>query len=124
MTEKAGKVELRHAMLPLEKPCTENLTPFISLLPCRSHAGLGQLLKPNHLFDSDWQKLSISVIKIGEDRMELSLELEMVSNPVRLDLAKSGSGRRGWRLLSTNLFEFRHSVVTVNRLVVDLYLWK
>ena len=83
-------------MLPLEKPCTENLTPFISLLPCRSHAGLGQLLKPNHLFDSDWQKISISVKKIAEDRMELSLELEMVSNPVRLDLSKSGTGRRGW----------------------------
>ena len=32
------------AWLPKEPVCTENLTPWLKLLPCRDEAGLAQLL--------------------------------------------------------------------------------
>merc|ERR1719321_570238 len=31
--------------LPYEATCTENLTPFLKLLPCHGHAGIGALLQ-------------------------------------------------------------------------------
>jgi hypothetical protein len=34
-----------HAMLPHEPLCTENLTPWLRLLPCRDQAGLASLLR-------------------------------------------------------------------------------
>jgi hypothetical protein len=33
-----------YAALPQEASCTENLTPWLKLLPCRDAAGLGRLL--------------------------------------------------------------------------------
>ncbi len=33
-----------HGSLPREAVCTENLTPWLRLLPCRDVAGLGALL--------------------------------------------------------------------------------
>ncbi|KAG2746492.1 Gpi16-domain-containing protein [Suillus brevipes Sb2] len=38
--------ELRHASLPSENVCTENLTPFLKLLSCKGHAGLATLTQP------------------------------------------------------------------------------
>ncbi|KAG2740067.1 Gpi16-domain-containing protein [Suillus brevipes Sb2] len=40
--------ELRHASLPSENVCTENLTPFLKLLSCKGHAGLAALLTPQN----------------------------------------------------------------------------
>ena len=85
-----------HALLPLEHPCTENLTPFISLLPCRSAAGLAQLLNPHKLFDANWQKLAIHITRHAETRsVEIKLEIEVVQDPVRMTLAAGSQPRRG-----------------------------
>lgn len=38
-------------VLPREHVCTENLTPFFKLLPCKNEAGLAALLHPESVFD-------------------------------------------------------------------------
>lgn len=74
-----------HTLLPLEKPCTENLTPFIGQLPCRSAAGLAELLSPFKLFDANWQKLAILVVRdVESGELEFKLEFEVVQDPVRM----------------------------------------
>ncbi|PVF92896.1 Gpi16 subunit, GPI transamidase component [Serendipita vermifera] len=50
---------LYHAILPSENICTENLTPFIKLLPCKSYAGFAELLNPHRLFGGWWYGVGI-----------------------------------------------------------------
>ncbi|KAH6907556.1 GPI transamidase component GPI16 [Coprinopsis sp. MPI-PUGE-AT-0042] len=52
---------LRHATLPSENVCTENLTPFLKLLPCKGKSGLASLLNPHRLFDANWHGLGVHV---------------------------------------------------------------
>ncbi|KAE8258812.1 hypothetical protein A4X13_0g1423 [Tilletia indica] len=70
-TNQSAKQEdalLLHAFAPSESICTENLTPFLKLLPCRSaSAGLAQLLNPHALFSSAYHGLSVHVIRLGSD---------------------------------------------------------
>lgn len=87
---------LQHGLLPVEFPCTENLTPFLSLLPCTNKAGLGALLNPHRLFDTNWQKIGVHIMTVHDERIELSLEVEAVYDPTRLDMAKGGIGKRDW----------------------------
>lgn len=47
--------------LPAEPVCTENLTPFIRLLPCKGKAGISSLLDGHKIFDSQWQGMAIDV---------------------------------------------------------------
>lgn len=88
--------ELRHASLPSENVCTENLTPFLKLLPCKSHAGLAVLLNPQKLFDADWHGMGIHVIWREDTGVELKLTFQAVFNPVRA----SAGRRRDWNLQS------------------------
>lgn len=48
------------ASLPREEICTENLTPWIKLLPCRSNSGLGSLIDPIQIFTRE-EYLAVSV---------------------------------------------------------------
>ncbi|KAG2128702.1 Gpi16 subunit GPI transamidase component [Suillus clintonianus] len=91
-----GLHELRHASLPSENVCTENLTPFLKLLPCKSHAGLAALLNPQKVFDADWHGMAIHVIWKEDVGVELKLTLQAVFNPVRTSAGK----RRDWNLQS------------------------
>ncbi|KAI6116168.1 GPI transamidase component PIG-T [Pisolithus sp. B1] len=81
---------LRYANLPSENVCTENLTPFVKLLPCKSRAGLATLLNPKRIFDADWHGLSVH-LRSTERGTELKLGVQAVFDPVRL----SGGRRRG-----------------------------
>ncbi|KDO22438.1 hypothetical protein SPRG_12719 [Saprolegnia parasitica CBS 223.65] len=47
--------------LPREELCTENLSPWLKLLPCRSHAGLGAFVHPLHVLDSDYVSMRLRV---------------------------------------------------------------
>ncbi|KAF8549084.1 Gpi16 subunit, GPI transamidase component [Imleria badia] len=86
---------LRYATLPSEHVCTENLTPFLKLLPCKSRAGLARLLDPQHVFDADWHGLGVHV-RSTEPGVELRLTVQAVLDPVR----RSGGRRRDWSFLS------------------------
>lgn len=47
------------AALPQEAICTENLTPWTKLLPCRGRKGLASLLVATNLFNSQFISLSL-----------------------------------------------------------------
>ena len=54
-----GRLRLLHGVLPGEVVCTENLTPFLKLLPCKGKAGIASLLDGHKVFDASWQSMSI-----------------------------------------------------------------
>ena len=57
----ANNMHLLHGVLPREVVCTENLTPFLKLLPCKGKAGISTLLDGHKLFDASWQSMAIDV---------------------------------------------------------------
>lgn len=85
--------QLRHAFLPSESVCTENLTPFLKLLPCKGKSGLSSLLNPHPLFGSDWHGIGVHVRSLAHETMELTMTFGAVINPVRLSQGKRGEVR-------------------------------
>ena len=83
--------ELRHATLPSEHVCTENLTPFLKLLPCKARSGIATLLNPHRLFDADWHGMGVHVRYLEGAGVEVRLAFQAVLNPVR----HSGDKKRG-----------------------------
>jgi phosphatidylinositol glycan class T len=57
----ASGLHLMHGVLPHEVVCTENLTPFLKLLPCKGKAGVSSLLDGHKVFDANWQTMAIDV---------------------------------------------------------------
>lgn len=65
---------LLHGVLPGEPVCTENLTPFLKLLPCKGQAGVASLMDGHRIFDSMWDSISVNVVRDGSDwRLEQRL---------------------------------------------------
>jgi phosphatidylinositol glycan class T len=58
-----GRNRVRYGTLPRENVCTENLTPWLKLLPCRNQAGLGKLLNSYKLFES-FHSLRVDVLPV------------------------------------------------------------
>lgn len=56
------QLHLIRAALANEPICTENLTPFIKLLPTKGKSGISTLLDGHKIFDSFWHSLSIDII--------------------------------------------------------------
>ena len=75
--------QMRHASLPSEHVCTENLTPFLKLLPCKSTSGIAMLLNPHRLFDADWHGMGLHVVWHPESGIEVRLVFQVVSDPLR-----------------------------------------
>ncbi|RKF83820.1 GPI transamidase component GPI16 [Golovinomyces cichoracearum] len=75
-------LNLLHGTLPGEVVCTENLTPFLKLLPCKAKAGISSLLDGHKLFDANWQSMSIDVLPVcsgdGECRLQIIQTIDMV----------------------------------------------
>lgn len=86
---------LKHAFLPSEHVCTENLTPFYKLLPCKSFSGIATLLNPHKLFDADWHGMSIHVTWKEDIGIQVRLSFQAVLDPVR-----NSSNKRDWSLKS------------------------
>ncbi|KAF7191401.1 GPI transamidase component GPI16 [Pseudocercospora fuligena] len=82
-----SKLHLMHGMLPHEVVCTENLTPFLKLLPCKGKAGVSSLLDGHKVFDANWQTMSIDVRPKG-DTLEVEQTVDMV-----LDIERSMRSR-------------------------------
>jgi phosphatidylinositol glycan class T len=57
----SSQLHLLHGTLPGEVVCTENLTPFLKMLPCKGKAGISSLFDGHKLFDASWQSMSIDV---------------------------------------------------------------
>ncbi|KAL8845467.1 MAG: hypothetical protein Q9205_001381 [Flavoplaca limonia] len=84
-----SSLHLLHGTLPREVVCTENLTPFLKLLPCKGKAGISSLLNGHKLFDASWQSMSIDVRPICPERDSLCMvEMEQTVDMV-LDIERS-----------------------------------
>ena len=82
-------LHLLHGTLPHEVVCTENLTPFLKLLPCKGKAGISSLLDGHKLFDASWQTMSIDVRPVcSDDGSGCVLEMEQTVDMV-LDIERS-----------------------------------
>lgn len=82
-------LHLLHGTLPGEVVCTENLTPFVKLLPCKGKAGVSSLFDGHRLFDASWQSMSIDFRPTcPENAPECQVEIEHTVDMV-LDIARS-----------------------------------
>lgn len=84
-----SNLHLLHGTLPREVVCTENLTPFLKLLPCKGKAGISSLLDGHKLFDASWQSMSLDVTPIclpgsEECQLQITQTVDMV-----LDIQRS-----------------------------------
>ncbi len=97
----ATSMHLLHGVLPREVVCTENLTPFLKLLPCKGKAGIASLLDGHKLFDASWQSMAIDVRPVCPEGGECILEMEQSIDMV-LDIPRSKRprGKPSFLLLS------------------------
>lgn len=56
-------VAFYYGSMPREAVCTENLTPWVKLLPCRDQRGLAALLNPLKLFDSHYHSMKLHLVR-------------------------------------------------------------
>ncbi|XJO77710.1 hypothetical protein BDV3_002252 [Batrachochytrium dendrobatidis] len=54
-------LQIRYGSLPREAVCTENLTPWIKLLPCQAKSGLASLLNAYKIFDGNFQSIGVHI---------------------------------------------------------------
>lgn len=84
-----SSLHLLHGTLPHEVVCTENLTPFLKLLPCKGKAGISSLLDGHKLFDASWQTMAVDIRPLcPSDGSECTLEIEQTVDMV-LDIERS-----------------------------------
>ena len=84
-----SNLHLLHGTLPHEVVCTENLTPFLKLLPCKGKAGISSLLDGHKLFDASFQTMAIDVRPVCAGMgADCSIEMEQTVDMV-LDVARS-----------------------------------
>lgn len=86
--------------LPGETVCTENLTPWIHMLPCRDRSGFGRLLNPLKIFASTHHSLGMVFQRVAEEA-HVTFSLNMVT----AEVAHSGP----WTVQS--LFDTTHPLV-------------
>ncbi|KAF0693516.1 Aste57867_15542 [Aphanomyces stellatus] len=77
-TSSSSSSILLHGMLPREELCTENLSPWLKLLPCRAHAGLGAWIRPLHVLDADFLSMGLRMTKETDGRLRLHQSLTVV----------------------------------------------
>eukprot|EP00929_Paragymnodinium_shiwhaense_P013119 TRINITY_DN120985_c0_g1_i1.p1 TRINITY_DN120985_c0_g1~~TRINITY_DN120985_c0_g1_i1.p1 ORF type:complete len:675 (-),score=112.18 TRINITY_DN120985_c0_g1_i1:10-2034(-) len=82
--------QLRYATLPYEPVCTENLTPWLKLLPCGHRRGLTALLAPLSVAESPLTSLSLTVV-MQEGKAVLRAALDVV-----LDVKAEATGFAAW----------------------------
>ncbi|PYH93035.1 Gpi16 subunit, GPI transamidase component [Aspergillus ellipticus CBS 707.79] len=84
----SSNLHLLHGTLPGEVVCTENLTPFLKLLPCKGKAGVASLLDGHKLFDASWQSMSVDVSPVCPHLGECSVQIDQTVDIV-LDIDRS-----------------------------------
>lgn len=84
----SNQLHLLHGTLPGEVVCTENLTPFLKLLPCKGKAGISSLFDGHKLFDASWQSMSIDVRPLSPQGSEGLVQIEQTVDMV-LDIERS-----------------------------------
>lgn len=89
-----NSVYVLRAALPDEPICTENLTPFLKMLPTRGRAGVASLLDGHKLYDSLWHSMSVDVYTVcdGECRLQAKQHIHQVVDVRRLQRRQREGG--------------------------------
>ncbi|GAB7363461.1 hypothetical protein MBLNU230_g3733t1 [Neophaeotheca triangularis] len=85
---KNGTLHLMHGTLPHEVVCTENLTPFLKMLPCKGKAGISSLLDGHKIFDANWQTMAVDVRPVCRSAKDCDIEVQQTVDIV-LDVDRS-----------------------------------
>ncbi|KAI0523010.1 hypothetical protein KFK09_005400 [Dendrobium nobile] len=86
--------KLRYGALPREAVCTENLTPWLKLLPCRDKTGIALLLNRPSIYRSHYHSQRLRLIASEFTGIILEQALTVVLQPTMRSnsLASSGYG--------------------------------
>ncbi|CAL8107093.1 unnamed protein product [Calicophoron daubneyi] len=61
---KSGTGLVRYGQIPREGLCSENITPWVKLLPCKDLRGLASLIVPTSVFRANYDALTIGLRRI------------------------------------------------------------
>lgn len=86
------QLHLLHGTLAGEVVCTENLTPFLKLLPCKGKAGISSLFDGHKLFDAAWQSMSVDLQPVCSPEGDCVVQIEQTVDMV-LDIDRSKRSR-------------------------------
>ncbi|KAL7416017.1 GPI transamidase component PIG-T [Mrakia frigida] len=67
-----------HSTSPPSSLCTENLTPFLKLLPSKGRSGISALLKSHRVFEGNWHSMSVKVRREEDGGIRTELGFEVV----------------------------------------------
>lgn len=81
----------RYGALPREAVCTENLTPWLKLLPCRDKAGLASLLERRRVYGGSYHALRVHIRAGGASDADVSMASASGSCPG----PETGAGQEG-----------------------------
>ncbi|VEU20700.1 DEKNAAC101640 [Brettanomyces naardenensis] len=75
---------LLRGALPREPVCTENLTPFLKMLPTKGKAGISSLLTGRKVFNSEWSSMAVDVLTVCDSpnscHYEIKQSLDLIKN--------------------------------------------
>ncbi|KAJ1342187.1 hypothetical protein BSLG_003262 [Batrachochytrium salamandrivorans] len=91
-------MQIRYGSLPREAVCTENLTPWVKLLPCQAKAGIASLLNAYKIFDGNFQSIGVHLQPkcISPDCSTIGYEYKQTF-AVMLDPIRN-NGHKDWSL--------------------------
>ncbi|RLN32040.1 hypothetical protein BBJ28_00025362, partial [Nothophytophthora sp. Chile5] len=81
-----------HGSLAREELCTENLTPWLKMLPCRAFSGLGALIDPINALSGEYLSLSLFAERSADGNWRLRQHLTTVQSPSKHNKARWGLG--------------------------------
>lgn len=114
---------LRHAALPRELVCTENLTPWKKLLPCDSKAGLTTLFNSLLLYRVNYHSLAVHLRPICQDTSCSQYSVELVQSvSMVLDPLLRGGSKHDWsfKKLFGRSIKSACPLATTSRIYVDI----
>eukprot|EP00116_Pleurobrachia_bachei_P008790 sb/3469052/ len=95
-TTQGDRGYVRYGVSPAEVVCTENLTPWLKLLPCSSSSGLASLLDSSKIYNTAYHSLSLTVRRMrmgdGEIAWVIEQRISLVFAPLQL------YGRSSWSM--------------------------
>ncbi|KAL9239128.1 hypothetical protein vseg_013477 [Gypsophila vaccaria] len=74
---RASSGHLRYGTLPREAVCTENLTPWLKLLPCRDKAGLSELMDRPSIYRGFYHSQRLHLVSSGFSSDNLSSGIQL-----------------------------------------------
>ncbi|KAE8891163.1 hypothetical protein PF005_g25476 [Phytophthora fragariae] len=81
-----------HGSLAREELCTENLTPWLKMLPCRAVSGLGALIDPISALSGEYLSLSLFAARTKNGAWSLRQHLTTVQSPSKYNKARWSLG--------------------------------